>query len=232
MTTQPIIVGEILLTDWRIAFANGVFEATQVLGKGVAAFSASFLAPPDHLDMPNVQQVMLAAAQHKWGAQGAEVFQGLAAGGRICLRDGNSKPAIAGYPGNWFISARSPDQPLVIDQNRQEITRAAGLIYSGCYVNARLNLWAMDNINGRRINAQLAGVQFSKDGERFSGGGAASAEEFGEVEQTVAAGSEFGTEFGIPTAPVAPGVVVQPVAPGVPAVPGAPPVVPGLPPIV
>lgn len=32
---------------------------------------------------------------------------------------------------------------------------ADGLVYSGCYVNARIELWAQDNANGKRVNAKL-----------------------------------------------------------------------------
>lgn len=185
-----------MLNNWRIAFAHGLWTPSQVQGQGRPAFSCSLLAPPNHPDMPMVQQALVAVARQKWGDQGDQVLQALVAGGRICLRDGNAKPNVEGFPGNWFISARSPTRPLVIDQNRNPLDQSSGKPYSGCYVNARINLWAQQNQHGRRINAQLAGVQFAKDGEPFSAGGAADVDEFGEIEQAAQAGSEFGDLFG------------------------------------
>jgi hypothetical protein len=195
--TQIKTTGIVMIEDVRIAFAHGLWTASVVQGStGKAAFSASFLLKPGHKSIAVVQKAMLEVANAKWGAQGAEVLKGLVAGGRVCLRDGNSKPEIEGYPGNLFVSARSPTRPLVVDQNRQPLSQEGGKPYSGSYVNARLSIWAQQNSHGRRINAQLTGVQFVRDGEPFSGGGSASAEDFGEVADSAKAGSEFGDIFG------------------------------------
>lgn len=211
-------VGELMLSNWRLAFSQGLWEAQTVQGRGRPAFSCTLIAPPDHPDIAKVKAALLQVAQAKWGQNGQQMLQALAAGGRICLRDGNSKPDIEGFPGNLFISARTPTRPLVIDQNRMDVDQASGKVYSGCYVNARVNIWAMENQHGRRLNAQLAGIQLFKDGEPFSGGGAASADEFGEVEHTAQAGQEFGDLFGAAPQPAtgAPAEVPQPPAPSGP----------------
>lgn len=194
--SQASKVGLIMLNDVRIAFAHGLWQASQVQGQGRPAFSATALIPKNHPCVPLVGKAMQDVAVAKWGADGPKVLQALIAGGRVCLRDGNSKPDIAGYPGNLFISARTPTAPLVIDQNRQPLTPAGGKPYSGCYVNFSIAIWAQQNQHGRRINAQLRGVQFVKDGEPLAGGSPASADEFGEVEATAAAANEFGNLFG------------------------------------
>src|SRR5690606_11645232 len=116
--------------------------------------------------------------------------------GRLCLINGNAKGHVAGYAGNWVINARSPVAPLVIDQNRQPLTQASGKPYSGCYVNAKLIIWAQQNQHGKRINAQLGGVQFVRDGEPLSGGAPTSVDEFGEIESAAQAANEFGALFG------------------------------------
>src|SRR5690606_20150143 len=180
----------------RIAFAHGLFQMSQVQGQGRPAYSASFLFPPDHPAVKIVQAAMAQVAQQKWGAQWQQTLQALVAGGKICLRDGNSKPDIAGYPGNLFVSARTTTAPLVIDQNRQPLTQASGKPYSGCYVNAKLIIWAQQNQHGKRINAQLGGVQFVRDGEPLSGGAPTSVDEFGEIESAAQAANEFGALFG------------------------------------
>lgn len=190
-----------MLEDVRIAFAHGLFTASTVQGQGKPAFSASFILPKNHKQFGLLERTMLEVANAKWGAKGTEVLKGLIAGGRVCLRDGNTKPDTAGYAGNWFISARSATQPLVIDGKRNVLTQASGKPYSGSYVNARLSLWAQDNSYGKRINAQLTGCQFLRDGEPLAGGGPADVEDFGEVESSAQAGAEFEASlFGTPTA--------------------------------
>lgn len=46
-------------------------------------------------------------------------------------------------------------------------------------MNASIELWAQDNKQfGKRINAQLRGVQFLRDGDAFAAGSPASEDEF------------------------------------------------------
>ena len=196
MTQAQSSKGVVMLEDVRIAFAHGLFTASQVQGQGKPAFSASFLFPKTHAAYNILQKAMLEVAEAKWPGKGRETLQALIAGNRIAMRDGASKPEIAGYPGNWFVSARSYVQPTVIDGKRNVLTAASGKPYSGCYVNARLNIWAQQHSQyGKRINAQLTGVQFVRDGEPLAGGGAAGVEDFGEIEESAQAGAEFGADL-------------------------------------
>ncbi|GFO80747.1 MAG: hypothetical protein A49_03740 [Methyloceanibacter sp.] len=89
---------------------------------------------------------------------------------RICLRDGGDtgRPENEGYK---TVIARSKSKPLVLrGDGRTAITdEAESQIYSGCYVNAKIRLWAQDNQFGKRINCELIAVQFSRDGEPLDG---------------------------------------------------------------
>jgi len=51
------------------------------------------------------------------------------------------------------------------------LTENDNRIYAGCYVNAIVVLWAQNNNYGKRINANLLGVQFVADGSPFGDGG-------------------------------------------------------------
>lgn len=201
MTTQAKSnVGFVMLEDVRIAFVHsqygGLWRAGSSDDGGRPAYSSSFILTPDHKSLPVVRQAMLAVARHKWGPDGDNVLQALASAGRTCLINGNTKGHVAGYAGNWVINARSPVAPRVFDQRRQELTESSGIPYSGCYVNAALAIWAQQNKYGRRINAQLRGVQFVRHGEPLAGGAPASADEFGDIEESAMAANEFGALFG------------------------------------
>jgi hypothetical protein len=171
----------IMLSNVRLAFPQ-LFTATQVNGEGKAAFSASFLLTLDHPDVAKLKAAIAATAQAKWGAKTGEILQALVAGDKVCLHNGDTKSNLEGYAGNLFVSARGPMRPLVIDADRSPLTEADGKPYSGCFVNAQIALWAQQNNYGKRINAQLRGVQFFRDGEAFSGGGVANPDEFESVE--------------------------------------------------
>ena len=83
------------------------------------------------------------------------------------------KPKSAAEVQEIIKKANKDKTPLTEDDN---------VIYGGCYVNAIIELWAQDNNYGKRINANLLGVQFHKDGEPFGGGGVSvKADDFDDV---------------------------------------------------
>jgi Protein of unknown function (DUF2815) len=172
---------KILLRDVRLAFPN-LWKATAPKGGGEVAFSASFLLLPNHKQIPEIKKAMLSLATEKWGAKGAATYKALESSDKLALHNGDSKSEYEGFEGNLYVSTRSRVRPSVFDGQRQELTEADGKPYSGCYVNASIELWAQDNSYGKRINAQLRGVQFLRDGDAFAGGGkAADAEEFDDL---------------------------------------------------
>lgn len=89
---------------------------------------------------------------------------------KICLRDGDDT-SYDGYEGCMTFKAANNKRPLVIDRDKTPLTEEDGKIYSGCYVNAIVELWVQNNEYGKRINGNLLGVQFFRDGEAFASSG-------------------------------------------------------------
>lgn len=178
--TQP--VGRILLKNVRLAFPN-LFEPTTVAGEGKPRFSATLLIPADHPQIEEIKAAQLSIAQAKWGAKAAAIVKGLDKQDKLALHDGDTKSKYDGFPGNFFISAAAQENaaPTVIDRDRSPLSERSGRPYAGCFVNASIELWAQDNNYGQRVNAQLRGVQFYQDGDSFSAGRPAQADEFEEV---------------------------------------------------
>jgi len=166
------------LKEVRITFP-ALFTPKQVNGQGDPKYSGSFLFPKNHPQKVEIERGFVAVAKEKWGEKKyMEVLKSLKASDKLCLHDGDAKSDYDGYAGNYFINASNKVRPLVIDGNRSPLTANDDKPYSGCYVNAIVELWAQDNDFGKRINASLLGVQFVKDGERLAGGGVASADDF------------------------------------------------------
>ena len=165
------------LKDVRCSFFNG-FEPSAVKGSTDKKFSSAFLFPRTHPQLAEIVGGLQTVAKEKWGADADKNFAALKAGDKLCLHDGDSKPDNDAYPGNLFINASNKTRPLVIGPNREPLVAADGKPYSGCYVNAIIEVWAQDNQFGKRINASLLGVQFLRDGERLAGGGVAAADDF------------------------------------------------------
>lgn len=96
---------------------------------------------------------------------------------KVCLRDGDDVD-YAGYANHMSIKASTSKRPMVLDRDRSPLAEDDNRIYAGCHVNAIIELWAQNNQWGKRINANLLGVQFFKDGEPFSDGVTATADDF------------------------------------------------------
>lgn len=172
-------MAKIRLNNVRLSFPN-LFTATTVGADDKPAFNAVFLIDPKDPQVAKIKDACKEAAKEKWAAKGESMFTAIEKADKICLHDGAMKP-YDGYEGMLFVSARNPIRPLVIDANKAPLTEADGRPYSGCYVNASLEVWAQDNKYGKRINATLLGVQFFRDGEAFTGSRTGSAEDFDDV---------------------------------------------------
>lgn len=171
----------LMLNNVRLAFPQ-LWVAQKVNGEGEPAFSASLLLPPDHPAIKELNKAFEAVAAEKWGAKAKDVLKAMRATDKLALHDGDTKANYDGFPGNMFVSARSKVRPTVLDRDRTPLAQEDGKPYSGCMVNASIELWAQDNKFGKRINAQLRGIQFFADNDAFAGGGsAADAEEFGDL---------------------------------------------------
>ncbi len=88
---------------------------------------------------------------------------------KICLKDGDESE-YDGYEGNWSLKASNSKRPIVIDRDKSPLTIDDNKPYAGCYVNAIIEFWVQNNQFGKRVNANLYGIQFYKDGEQFGQG--------------------------------------------------------------
>ncbi len=87
-----------------------------------------------------------------------------------CLRKGENttRPEYAGF---YVVSSNHKTKPVVLGADAQTVitSQEACQIYSGCRVNAKIQLWVQNNKHGKRINANLVAIQFAGDDEPFDG---------------------------------------------------------------
>ena len=118
-------------------------------------------------------------AQEKWGANWQAIVGAIEAS-KKCIRDGNKHLDKSGVPRDGFkdmmyVVARNKTRPAIVDNrfaNGQPVplTEADGRPYGGCYVNAKIEMYAMDKPGqGRSVNGTLLALQFLRHGDAFSG---------------------------------------------------------------
>lgn len=166
----------------RLAFAQHLFTAGTVGGEGKPAYSVTAIIPKDHPVIKELEAAEVAAAKAKWEGKADANLKAVRAAGKGVIKDGDLKANYSGFEGNAFVSMRSEKRPNVYNKDGSQLTESDGVVYSGCHAHVILEVWAQDNQYGKRINAQLTGVAFSRDGDSFGGGATpASADDFADL---------------------------------------------------
>lgn len=165
---------KIQLPNARLSFPS-LFNHGSFNGESTDKFEATFILD----EKENAEQIKVLKAQIqaliKTDLKGAKLGED-----KICLKAGADRPE---YEGKFTIKASTKKRPMVVNRDKSPITEDDNVIYAGCHVNAIVTLWAQNNGYGKRINAQLDGVQFVRDGEAFGEGGI-SADAFDSFENT------------------------------------------------
>lgn len=102
-----------------------------------------------------------------------------------CLTNGDDDDRPE-YEGMMIARASNKSRPKALDRDKSPLIEEDGRPYSGCYVNAIIDVYAMPK--HKSVQATLMGVQFVKDGEPLSGGHLDD-DEFDEVEDDEDSGS-------------------------------------------
>lgn len=101
-----------------------------------------------------------------------------------CLKDGDESE-YEGYAGHWSLKAGNSKRPTVINRDKSPITQDDEVIYAGCYVNAVIDVWVQNNKYGKRVNSNLYGIQFVRDGEPFGMGPIDVTDDFDDLEDEI-----------------------------------------------
>jgi hypothetical protein len=166
---------KIVLRNVRLSYEH-IFTPTKFEEGKDPVYSATFIIPKDHPDLPAVKRAMFEAGQETFSA--AFVKPGTWPKGYTCgLKDADVATDSNGeilaeknteYAGCYVLEANSTRRPVAMDRRKAAVTEDDGVIYSGCYVNASLNASGYTYGNVKKgVKCYLNGVQFVRDGERF-----------------------------------------------------------------
>jgi hypothetical protein len=164
------------LDNVRLSFPS-LFTAEAFKPGDQPKFKATFLIPKGSPLLKEIEAAAIAALNAKFPGKGELIRKQITGNNnKCCIADGDLAE-YDGYADHIAISAKSSTRPLVIDAQKNPLTEADGKPYAGCYVNAIIEFFAYDQ-QGKGLSASLRGVQFARDGEAFSGAGAASVDDF------------------------------------------------------
>lgn len=169
----------IKLRKVRLSFPS-VFEHGTFGGEDTGKYEATFLLPKE--DEKTYKKIM------------AEVTKVLAdkkmkiPKDKWFIKDGDETDDEHAA-GHWIIKTANKNRPTLIDRSRNIVTKDDNelepMFFGGATVNASISFWVQSNDFGKRVNGNLAGIQYvsgdiKEDG--FADTGTADAEEFEELE--------------------------------------------------
>lgn len=167
---------KVMLRNVRLSYEH-IFTPSALDDSQEPKYSATFIIPKDHADLPALRRALFEAGAEKFPA--AFNAKAWPAGYTCALKDGDKDTNDAGevlseknpeYAGAFVFkaSAAASRRPLTIGRKKEAITEADGIIYSGCYVNASIAVAGYEFGKIKKgVTAYLNGVQFVADGERF-----------------------------------------------------------------
>lgn len=160
-----------IIIPCRLSYAN-IWEPKQVNGTGDPKYSCCLLIKKsDTAAVAKIRAVIEAIkkdpkALAKWGGKlpPEKSF-------KSPLRDGDEEKDDENYAGCWFLNATANEnrRPRIIDRACNEVLDQDE-VYSGCYANVKIGLFAYSASGNKGIGAGLEVIQKVRDGERLSGG--------------------------------------------------------------
>ena len=130
------------------------------------------LSPNQNQTGQRIQKLMAKieseAVTTKWGGKKPASYA------HPLLRDGDTDPTKGGdsnYAGCYFLNAKAnADHPPKILDARCNPVMDRDEVYSGCYANVKVSIYAYNNPKGGKgLSAGLVAVQKKKDGARLGG---------------------------------------------------------------
>jgi hypothetical protein len=166
----------------RIAFIDNLFEPAQYEGQGDFRHSATFIVEPGSANDKAIQHAIQMEANALWGKKAEAFLEDMRTNKNKFSYIKNKKDKTGevyeGFEDRYALSAirKAKDQAPAFLHNVKDpetgkpkrLTGKEGIIYAGCYVNAKVEMWAQGGTySGMRCG--LLGVQFDAPGDSFGG---------------------------------------------------------------
>jgi hypothetical protein len=174
----------VVLKDVRLAFPQDLWTPGQYEGKGAFSYGAQFLMAPDSEAKKICDEAIREVAVAEWKSKADMCLEEYRMNKqKFPFLNGDRRPEYNGFPGNWALTAKAQEKkkPLVVNKNPKiPVGENDGIIYGGCYVNAKVEFWAQSGTNAG-VRCSLLVVQFVRDGDSFGGGAMASIDDMDDL---------------------------------------------------
>lgn len=167
----------------RIAFIDELFEPGQYEGKGDFRHTATLIVEPGSENDKAIQAAIQAEAKLAWGKHAEGKLEDLKGDKKAFSylmkpKKNSSGDVYDGFENTYSLSGvrKAKDgAPLFLHNVKdpatgkaQRLTGKEGVIYAGCYVNAKVEMWAQSGAHSG-MRCGLLGIQYDAPGDSFGG---------------------------------------------------------------
>ena len=165
---------KIMLRNVRLSYEH-IFTASAFDDSQDAKYSATFIIPKNHPDLPAIKKAYFEAGQETFPSDftGGAWPRGFTCSLKDADKDTDSSGTVLAeknpaYEGCYILEANSTRRPVALNRDKSAVTEEDGIIYSGCYVNVSVAFAGYEFGKIKKgVTCYLNGVQFVADGERF-----------------------------------------------------------------
>lgn len=164
-------MAEAIIQDVQLSFPT-LWKAEEFkTGDGRPRFSATFLVEPGSENDKKIKAAIEEEGKATFGDKWPQIHASMKGQkNQYCYLDGNTRP-YEGYKDKMALSCHRREQdgrPIIMDRNKAPLTQDDRKPYAGCFVNAKVSVYAQKGENPG-IRASFSVIQFVRDGEAFSG---------------------------------------------------------------
>lgn len=170
------------LNNVRLAFED-LYVASAFKEGQQAKFGGTFIIEADNPGLVTLKNAIQSQGKEVWGDEAEDTWESVKGQtNKCCFGSGKLKKKNEGFEAdNFWITAKNVSRPTVISKNKEpKLQGEAGAPYSGCYVNAIVEIYAQKG-EYAGMRASLQGVQFASDGDAFAGGSVADTDDFDDL---------------------------------------------------
>ena len=136
----------------RLSFPH-VFEHGTFGGETTGKYEATFLLPKS--DVKTYELIMAEVEATKGKSK--------VPSDKICVKDGDDLDDDHSA-GHWVIRTANSNRPTLVNRKGVPVTKDDNevdpMFFGGATVNAFISFWKQDNAYGKRVNGNLAGIQY------------------------------------------------------------------------
>ncbi len=152
-----------IIIPCRLSYSH-IWEPASVNGSAPKYSVCCLMEKSDTKTLQRLETLIKRVIQESAAKWGGKIPPNL----KLPLRDGDTERDDENYAGCMFLNANSSHAPAVIDARCQPVMDQDE-VYSGCYANVKISVYAFNANGSRGIGCGLVAVQKVRDGERLAG---------------------------------------------------------------